>query len=214
MRDRVVGPESKYQNTRKPTDTDEGIELLGEMNAGHHAELSEWGMPHLDFAIDDWCLDLGCGGGANVARMLSYCPDGHVCGIDYSPASVEYASRFNGDAIASGRCEIREGDVADLPYGDCTFDKVTAYETIYFWPDMDSAFSEAYRVCKHGGAFLVCNESDGTNESVTDDWVGIIEMNIYTAEQVRDLMTKAGFVDVEIDGKPERSWMSIVGHRA
>ena len=34
-------------------------------------------------------LDLGCGGGANLAVLLKLCPDGTAVGLDYSSVSVK-----------------------------------------------------------------------------------------------------------------------------
>ena len=42
-------------------------------------------------------------------------------------------------------------------------DLATAFETIYFWSDIDQSFV-IYRVLKKGGIFMVCNESNGEND--------------------------------------------------
>lgn len=81
-------------------------------------------------------LDIGCGGGANLAQFLKLCPQGSVCGIDFSAESVATSLRKNAGAVAAGRCEVRQGDVSRLPYADASFDLVTAFETVYFWPDV------------------------------------------------------------------------------
>ena len=33
-------------------------------------------------------VDIGCGGGANIAKWLDKCVNGHVTGLDYSEVSV------------------------------------------------------------------------------------------------------------------------------
>lgn len=33
-----------------------------------------------------------------------------------------------------------------------------AFETIYFWSDLETNFKEIYRVLRKGGQFLICNE--------------------------------------------------------
>ena len=35
-----------------------------------------------------------------------------------------------------------------LPFGNETFDIITAFETIYFWPDINEAFKQVYRALK------------------------------------------------------------------
>ena len=202
-----------YMNTKMPTQTPEGFDMLERMNGGHHAELSEWGMRHIEFSSQWDTCDLGCGGGANVERMLGYCPEGTVAGLDYSPAAVEFASEVNSQAIAQGKCRIMQGDIGDMPFDDNSFDAITAYETVYFWPNISAAFTEVLRVCKPGGLFMVCNEADGINDDASE-WTKIIDgMVVYTAQQISDFMAAAGFCDIECDGNANRGWMSIVGHK-
>ena len=56
----------------------------------------------------------------------------------------------------------------------------TAFETVYFWPELAQNFREVYRVLKPGGIFFICNEANG--ETTKDDkWTQIIDgMTIYT----------------------------------
>ena len=96
-------------------------------------------------------LDCGCGGGANIKRLLKKCPQGIVKGIDYSPVSVEKSKKVNEAAIAEGRCTVLQGSVADMIFAGDWFDAVTAFETVYFWPDLPQCFREVYRVLKPGG---------------------------------------------------------------
>ena len=48
-----------------------------------------------------------------------------------------------------------------LPFRGETFDVITAFETIYFWPDISEAFKKVYKILKIGGTFMICNESNG-----------------------------------------------------
>lgn len=44
----------------------------------------------------------------------------------------------------------------------CDYCKVaTAFETIYFWPDIEKSYAEVKRVLAPGGKFLIVNEDDG-----------------------------------------------------
>ena len=65
--------------------------------------------------------------------------------------------------IASGRCTVIQGNVAELPFDDESFELATAFETVYFWPGLEHCFSEVCRVLQPGGRFIICNESDGTD---------------------------------------------------
>ena len=94
-----------FQNARKP-DGAAGKVMLWAMNWGH-ASLAKWGRAHVSPEPDARVLDIGCGGGANLAQFLKLCPQGHVCGIDFSTESVASSLRKNAGAVAAGRCEVR-----------------------------------------------------------------------------------------------------------
>ena len=78
---------SFFQNTCKPKGF-AGKVMVNMMNAGH-AALAEWGLTHIEIQDDDFCLDIGCGGGANLKRLLKKSPNGRITGIDYSEVSVQ-----------------------------------------------------------------------------------------------------------------------------
>ena len=148
---------SFFENTRKPVGLGGKI-MVAMMNLGH-SPVARWGLRFLELTLDAKVLDCGCGGGANIKRLLKKCPEGIVKGIDYSPVSVEKSKKVNEAAIAEGRCTVLQGSVADMIFAGDWFDAVTAFETVYFWPDLPQCFREVYRVLKPGGTFLICNES-------------------------------------------------------
>ena len=99
-----------FENTRKPEGFG-GKLMVAMMNLGH-SPVARWGLQFLDAAPDARVLDCGCGGGANMKRLLKKCPQGIVKGIDYSPVSVEKTKKVNEAAIAEGRCTVLQGSVA------------------------------------------------------------------------------------------------------
>ena len=193
------------QNARKPVGFI-GKLLVGSMNGGH-AKVSEWGMNFLA-PEKDWCaLDIGCGGGANIARLLKMCPKGRVHGIDYSEASVTVSRKKNA-AELNKRCKIVQGSVSSLPYKSGIFDVVTAFETVYFWPDIEKDFAEVARVLKPGGCFLICNEFNDPADKV---WTSRIEgMKVYDNGDIEKLLRKNGFT-VQLSESTRKRWMCVVG---
>ena len=136
-----------FSNTRKPEGFF-GRMMVNGMNGGGHARLAEWGLSFLDIDADAIILDVGCGGGANIARLLKRCPQGKVTGIDYSPVYVAKSRKVNAAAISSGRCKVVEGSASALPFGEDCFDLVTAFETVYFWPDIEECFRGVCKILK------------------------------------------------------------------
>ena len=67
---------------------------------------NQWGFTHIEISNNDICLDIGCGGGANVKKLLAKTPYGKVTGIDYSDISVIKSPKINQAEIENKRCEI------------------------------------------------------------------------------------------------------------
>ena len=184
---------SFFENTRKPAGFG-GKLMVVMMNLGH-SPVAWWGLHFLELAPDDKVLDCGCGGGANIRRLLKKCPQGIVKGIDYSPVSVEKTKKVNETAIADGRCAVLQGSVADMMFADNWFDAVTAFETVYFWPDLPRCFREVWRVLKPGGTFFICNESNGDTDK-DEKWTKIISgMTIYQGTELKAYLEQAGLTD-------------------
>ena len=154
---------SFFENTRKPAGLG-GQLMVTMMNIGH-GSIARWGLQFLAPPPDARVLDCGCGGGATIRMLLEKCGKGSVKGIDHSPVSVERAKKLNQAAIAEGRCTVLQGSVTDMVFASDWFDAVTAFETVYFWPDLPQCFREVWRVLKPGGTFLICNESGGDKNS-------------------------------------------------
>ena len=184
-----------FENTRKPQGF--GGKLMTKMMNIGHAKLSQWGFSNISVNPDAAVLDVGCGGGANIVAWLGKCGNGHVTGMDYSKVSVAESQKLNAAAIKQGKCCVVQGDVSAIPFPDAVFDYVSAFETIYFWPGLKKCFFEVNRVLKNGGTFLICNESDGTNDA-DEKWTKLIDgMKIYTSDQLIAALKEAGFTEIK-----------------
>ena len=194
---------SFFENTRKPVGLGGKI-MVAMMNLGH-SPVARWGLRFLELTLDAKVLDCGCGGGANIKRLLKKCPRGVVKGIDYSPVSVEKSRKVNEAAIAEGRCAVlqgsvadmmgqarekadrlhlknvtfRQGDVGALSYADDTFDIVLSLNGFHAFPDKEAAYREVFRVLRPGGTFCGCFYVKGEHKRT--DWF------------VRHIYEKAGF---------------------
>ena len=207
-----MGLFKKYVNqTRKPEGF-LGKLMIGGMNGGH-AKLADWGMGHLSDLAPEAIVELGCGGGRNANALLKRGPDATLLAVDYSALSVEKTKDYNKELIAAGRCDVLQGDVKSLPFSDGSFDLATAFETVYFWPGLTACFTEVCRVLKPGGTFLICNESDGTDETGLKFEKIIDGMKCHTAEELSAALKAAGFSGVTVDRYPKKPWITVLAKK-
>ena len=171
-----------------------------------HAPLTNWGLKLVKIQ-DGWTmLDIGCGGGATLQRLLKRSKDAQVYGIDISEESVAKAMKVNADVLDE-QVFVTQGSAEKLPYEDGMFDLVTAVETVYFWPNLPDCLKEVYRVLKQGGKFAIMVEVvDGDSM-----WTNVVEgMTAYSPEELKKLLDDAGFTQTEIHRK-KLSYATIIG---
>ena len=186
-----------------------GRVILWEMN-NRHSLLSQWGMSHVEWKREWNILDIGCGGGANLAYMMHLSPQGNVYGIDLSSESVTFARKKNKKHLST-RCFVEQGTVDKLPYTDRMFDAVTAFETVYFWQDLPLAFAEVSRILKSNGYFLICCEIDDPSVKT---WSKLIEgMIIRSADELKSILAQTGFTSIA-SYKHEKGPVCIVARKA
>jgi methyltransferase len=179
-----------FENVIKPKENLGGKIMVKGMNKGHE-KLASWARSFLNIKEGDRIIDLGCGGGRNVQYFSTKAK--YVYGLDYSKMSVKVSRELNEKEIKAGRCEIFEGDVSEIPFEDESLDIVTAFETIYFWKDIEKAFKEIHRVLGVGGTFLICNEGSARENSNIKKWADMLDFNVYTGDELIEILEKIGF---------------------
>lgn len=128
------------------------------------------------------CLDVGCGGGKNLQRILNHSKSINAIGIDISPASVKTSVRKNRRAIKSGRLQVVHGSVEALPFASNLFDLVTAVESVHYW-EIEKGLSEVYRTLKKGGQLLIVNETQSSDG--LDEYLAEVGFKVYTQSNLK-----------------------------
>lgn len=176
-----------------------------------HAKLAAWGFSQVgDVPADAHVLDVGCGGGANIAQWLNRCSKGQVWGLDYAPLCVEASMKLNRDAIAAGRCQVIQGSVSDIPLQSDTMDVVSAFETVYFWPDIVQDFTEVCRVLKPGGTFIFVNEISGEHPQAKKLESMVEGMRLFPTPIYMQHLKDAGFNQVNAIHHPNGRWVCVI----
>ena len=173
-----------------------GCAMLKFMNLTH-APLTNWGLGLIEFQEGWTMLDIGCGGGKTLQRLLKRSKGGVVYGIDISDESVAKARESNADLLGK-QVFVQKGSAAELPYDEGKFDLVTAVETVYFWPNLPGCMKEVRKVLKPGGCFAIMVEVVETDSK----WTNYVDgMTVYTPEQLKQMLDDAGFLQTEIHRK-------------
>lgn len=200
-------------NARKPVG-ELGHQILDRMNQSHE-RMAQWGVSHFDIKEDDSILDIGCGGGRNLERFAAQITTGKVVGLDYSEVSVEKSIKLNEKSVDEGKVEVIQGSVSEMPFEDNTFDIITGFETIYFWPDFINDLKEVNRVLKKDGLLFFCNEAvyrEGEMEKY-DDLVELLDMKIYSEDVLKESLQKTGFKDFKAYVDDENDWICIIAKK-
>jgi cyclopropane fatty-acyl-phospholipid synthase-like methyltransferase len=100
-------------------------------------------------------LDVGCGSGTQSCRLAEdYGVD--VLGITTSQVGIdESTARATSRGISTATFELRDATANGLP--DDSFDRVWALESSHLMPDRTAFVSEASRVLRPGGRFVMCD---------------------------------------------------------
>jgi ubiquinone/menaquinone biosynthesis C-methylase UbiE len=188
--------------------------LINLMNSGH-SRFTRKVLGEVSITSSDTILDVGCGGGNAISIMSEL--GGMVYGIDYSPSCVKKSISKNRNGVKAGRVVIREGNAEAIPFEDGMFDLITAFETVYFWPDVEAAFLEIHRKLKPSGVFLVACDmrrpESGEKHFLEDTDTGSGTFRIFEHSEMRDILCNAGFVNIKELLPQEKRWLCLLAQK-
>jgi len=104
----------------------------------------------LNIAPDDHVLDIAAGTGEPGLTIASIATNGKVTGTDLAEEMLLIADE-NAKERGLGNYNTRVADVCELPFADESFTAISCRMGFMFFPDMQLASDEMYRVLKSGG---------------------------------------------------------------
>jgi ubiquinone/menaquinone biosynthesis C-methylase UbiE len=125
-------------------------------------ELKAIALERTDVTAGRSVLDVGCGFGLETLRLAKRVgPTGSVTGLDSSAVFLAEARRR---AAAAGlSIDFRQGDAAQLPFQDGSFDIGRAERLLIYLDDPGAAVSELKRVVRPGGSIALIEPDFETN---------------------------------------------------
>jgi ubiquinone/menaquinone biosynthesis C-methylase UbiE len=182
-----------------------------------HSKVTDWGFTNVSIGRESTILDVGCGGGRTLNKLAEAATQGKVYGVDYSEESVAASKKANAHWIDLGRVEVKHGSVSALPFPDGMFDLVTAVETHFWWPNLPADLREVCRVQKAGGKLVVIAEVyKGANTPIArlcEKHAPKTGMKLLDLDEHRQLLTTAGYSDIQIQVEREKGWMCATGQK-
>ncbi len=112
----------------------------------------------------DRVLDVGCGTGVLAREAADRVgPEGRVTGFDLNESMLAVARQ------ARPEIDWRQGDAAELPFDDASFDVVASQFMLMFVPDQAAVLKEMWRVLAPGGRLAVAVWSDSSGYAALAD---------------------------------------------
>jgi SAM-dependent methyltransferase len=191
----------------------EGRLLLEDMN-DHHRRLSEWALTKIPDVVCNRALDIGCGGGMLISLLARRYPDSVLYGVDISEESIEMTKELNAELVMNGRCIISMDSVSDLPFEKGFFDIVTAFETYFFWPDLENDIRKAASAVARNGYMIIVSETypHPDFKERNDEAIRLCGLNLLDNDAMASLMEECG-MDVTVNTVEEKNWVAFVGRK-
>ncbi|MDB5223221.1 MAG: methyltransferase protein [Chitinophagaceae bacterium] len=172
----------------------------------------------LNIKEDDVVLDVACGTGEPGLTIATMAKNGKVTGTDVADQMLAIAKE-NAEHKQIKNYETKTCDVCELPFDESTFDKISCRMGFMFFPDMQMASDEMYRVLKTGGKMATSVWAGPENNVWITTIMGIINKNMQLPPPppgapgmfrcaapgfIKSLMEKSGFKNIDeklISGK-------------
>ncbi len=172
-------------------------------------------LSRMPLAAEMRLLDVGCGTGVLLDKVVDTYPDIETTGVDMSPEMLKVARRRLPDGV-----ELLEADATDLPFDDDSFDLVVSTSAFHHIDRPQIALEEIHRVLDVSGTLVL-------TDWCTDFWTTrLLEWALrlldpahhrgYGADELTARVQRAGFQKLQLDRyKIQWQWglMTLVAHR-
>lgn len=96
--------------------------------------VNQWAVDLMQVQPNETVLEIGFGTGQAIRELVKRTPVSRITGIDPAPLMLQKATQLNQKAIQSGKVQLLQADVADLPDFNRKFDHILAVNSVMYWP--------------------------------------------------------------------------------
>lgn len=186
-------------NQLRQPNGEHAIEVGEKMNEGN-LQINLNTIEALQLSANDNVLEIGMGNGFFVKNILSKDKNINYSGCDFSSVMVDEASLINKEYIKAGHAQFYFASADHLPFQMETFNKVFSVNTLYFWENPERVLSEISRVLRPKGQVFISIRPKSIMRLYPFVKFGF---QMYSKEDLRDLLTQNGFKVVSIIEKEE-----------
>ncbi|WP_439681202.1 class I SAM-dependent methyltransferase [Embleya sp. MST-111070] len=135
-------------------------------------------------------LDMGCGTGRFTVPMAER--GARLSGLDISRSMLDVAERKLSERGLAA--DLREGDMAAIPFPDASFDTVTSMLALMHIPiaDRPAVFAEVRRVLRPGGRMLLGVKNSVFERMFTGDRFASVDVTDVANKQLLFTNTRSG----------------------
>lgn len=166
--------------------------LAGRIMANRPSNLKRntWTIAQLHLGTSAHVLEIGCGLGVAIEKLLAAHPDAEVTGVDHSALMLQQAAARNQQALKRDCLHLYEGSFEVLDEIGETYDAAFSCNVMQFVEDKLEAVSAVKRHLSPGALFATTFQPRSGNVSTEAGraWIG----------DMAEICCQAGFTDVEI----------------
>ena len=131
--------------------------MLKIMNNAHR-NIFKLGIENIDIYENYKLLELGFGGGGVLKLLSKKYNNIELYGIDFSEEALKIANKNNRKEIKHGKIKLLQADIEKIPFSNNYFEVIMAFQTHYYWQNLEKKIEEVYRVLKKDGQFIIVAE--------------------------------------------------------
>jgi len=150
-------------------------------------------------------LDVGCGSGAMLRRIVDGSPTTRCAGVDLSAAMIGNARGRLPSSVV-----LAVADAEHLPFAGNTFDAVVSTSSLHFWPQPVAALAEIRRVLRPGGRVVITDWCDDFIMCRVCDrylrWRNPAHRDVHSGDECTRLLREAGLQVDSLD-RYKVSWL-------
>jgi len=180
-------------------------------------ELTQRFITALGEAARGYVLDVACGPGILSAAIAKAARE--VVAFDLTPEMLKKAAQRCGEA-GVGNVSFREGNAAELPFANSTFDAAVTRLSVHHFQRPDRVMSEIFRVLRPGGRLVVADvvTSEQPAEAELQNAIEVLRdpshVRMLPGSELTALVTGGGFAVEALTSwdkaREFEEWMGIV----